>query len=81
MSADGSTAIVGGYADNSNAGAAWVYADPTVVGVIGSGPSLDFAAARLSPNRAMEAVRVLFAMPQAAHARVSVVDVAGRQVR
>jgi hypothetical protein len=29
LSADGNTAIVGGYADNSNAGAAWVYVDPS----------------------------------------------------
>ena len=30
VSADGSTAVVGGYGDNGSAGAAWVYADPTV---------------------------------------------------
>ena len=30
VSADGSTAVVGGYSDNSGAGAAWVYFDSTV---------------------------------------------------
>jgi hypothetical protein len=52
-----------------------------IVGVENPGSSVDLAAARLSPNPATGAVRVLFAMPQAAHARVSVVDIAGRQVR
>ena len=28
LSADGNTAIVGGYGDNSNAGAAWVFVSP-----------------------------------------------------
>ena len=53
---------------------------PTV-GVDLPGSSLDFAGARLSPNPATGAVQVVFAMPQAADARVSVVDIAGRQVR
>jgi hypothetical protein len=32
LSADGNTAIVGGYSDNNNAGAAWVFAAPAPAG-------------------------------------------------
>ena len=43
--------------------------------------TIDFAGAQLSPNPASGPVNVLFTMPRAGRARVSVIDVTGRQVR
>ena len=42
--------------------------------------ALEFRRPYFSPNPALGSVRVVFALPQAARARVSVIDVAGRQV-
>ena len=52
-----------------------------LVSVDGPTRKSDFAAARLSPNPASGPINVLFALPIAAKARVSVIDVAGREVR
>ena len=52
-----------------------------LVGVDRPAPATEFAAARMSPNPAAGPVSVLFALPRAGHASVSVIDVSGRQVR
>ncbi len=51
------------------------------VGVIDSEPPLEFVRPRLSPNPALGPVAIDFALPQAARAKVTIVDVAGRVVR
>lgn len=51
------------------------------VGVDDVAHGVDLAPARLMPNPTAGPARLVFAMPRAGRARVSVVDVAGRQVR
>jgi hypothetical protein len=80
LSADGSTAVVGGFGDNRSAGAAWVFvnASPT------SGSDVDslgfaLAGARPNPTRG-RGLNVVFALPTGATARLELLDLSGRRV-
>src|SRR5262249_11302146 len=44
LSGDGNTAIVGGYGDNSSAGAAWVFVQPTTASTLQVTPSTNIVA-------------------------------------
>jgi hypothetical protein len=48
---------------------------------VGPGAAVAMDAAKLFPNPATDAVRVVFAVPRSATAQVTVIDLAGRQVR
>ena len=52
-----------------------------IVGVEPQSSAIELAAARAVPNPAAGSVSVLFSMPRAGRARVTVADVAGRRVR
>jgi adhesin/invasin len=50
LSTDGTTAIVGGWADNGNVGAAWIFAIPTPAGLaFGQQPTVTVAGATMAP--------------------------------
>jgi hypothetical protein len=51
LSSDGNTALIGGNADNSEAGAAWVFANPPPAVQIGATPTTTTTTATLAPAR------------------------------
>jgi hypothetical protein len=80
LSADGSTAIVGGANDNSNTGAAWVYSQNAEADVPAAAP-VAFTLEGVRPNPARgNGLNVAFALPTGAIARLELLDVAGRRV-
>jgi hypothetical protein len=79
VSADGNTAIVGGYGDNSGAGAAWVFVNTSANNVNDEGP-LSFTLEGVRPNPARgNGLTVVFALPTGASARLELLDVSGRR--
>jgi len=82
LSGDGNTAIVGGYQDNSGAGAAWVFIDPAILA--GSPPPVLPTALQLAPpfpNPSTSEITVSFSLPRDADVTLGVYDIAGRSVR
>jgi hypothetical protein len=80
VSADGNTAVVGGYLDNSLAGAAWVFVGGTVVAVP-PGRLEQFAVSAPHPNPTQNVTTISFDLPTAQRVSVSIYDVRGRLVR
>jgi hypothetical protein len=74
------SALATGCAVITISGSSFRSSAPTV-GVGGPAPVTELAMARLAPNPARGPVDLMFALPQAGHAVVSVIDVTGRQVR
>jgi len=82
MSADGSTAIVGGDYDNVGSGAAWVFIDPSLLAV--PSPTMHPAALQLAPpfpNPGDNEFAISFSLPRDEAATVGVYDAEGRFVR
>jgi len=80
LSADGSTAVVGGPSDNGNTGAAWVFVNSAALGVPGDAPR-SFALEGVYPNPASSHdLMVRFVLPVRAAAWLELFDVAGRSV-
>jgi len=79
LSADGSTAVVGGASDNHGAGAVWMWTTGNTA-VPGDSP-LAFALKGVQPNPASgRDLTVQFVLPMRAAARLDLFDVAGRSV-
>lgn len=81
LSADGSTAIVGGDADDSQQGAAWVFFRTANVVVEGPPVPKTVFMAAIQPNPARESVRLRFGLHRDAVVSIGVYDLSGRLVR
>ena len=81
LSADGSTAVVGGNNDNSAAGAAWVFIDPGSTAIEGRGVPRELTLGAPRPNPARGQTVLWFTLPEAGPVRVAIYDIEGRQVR
>jgi len=80
VSADGNTAVVGGFYDNNGVGAAWVFVNASPTSVNDEG-SLVFALERVRPNPTNgSSLNVAFALPSGASARLELMDISGRRV-
>jgi hypothetical protein len=81
ISADGSTAIVGGFWDNNFTGAAWMFTQPRT----SAGPDerrfpLRFDLAQNYPNPFNPTTTIRFEIPQSGPVSLKVFDVLGREV-
>ncbi|HTY01379.1 MAG TPA: T9SS type A sorting domain-containing protein [Bacteroidota bacterium] len=81
LSSDGKTALVGGFADDTLKGAAWVFTR-TVSGVRspGEGSPLQFGLAQNYPNPFNPTTTIKFELPKALQVSLTVFDMLGRQV-
>jgi FG-GAP repeat protein len=80
LSSDGNTALVGGFGDDSDVGAAWVFVNPAATSV-SDGGSRGFALEVLRPNpTTASGLNVVFALPSGATARLELLDISGRRV-
>jgi hypothetical protein len=81
LSSDGNTAIVGGFADDTLNGAAWVF-NRAVSSVPSSenGSSLQFGLGQNYPNPFNPVTTIAFVLPEATRVRLSVFDILGREV-
>jgi lipocalin len=81
LSGDGSTAIVGGFADNSFAGAAWVFArGSTNVNALPDGMPSSYIIEQNYPNPFNPTTTIKFQIPNANHVTLKVFDLLGRGV-
>ncbi len=80
LSADGKTAILGGWNDNVGVGAAWVFVDPSILTVPPGNGSTSFVLAAPQPNPALGHALVSFALPFGQDVRLAVLDLQGREV-
>ena len=81
MSSDGNTAIVGGFADDTLKGAAWVFTRAvSSARASGDGSPLHFRLGQNYPNPFNPATTIAFVLPAPSVARLSVFDILGREV-
>ena len=81
ISADGNTAILGGFADDTLKGAAWVFTRAvSSVRSPGEGAPLRFDLAQNYPNPFNPTTTIKFELPKASHVSLNVYDLLGREV-
>jgi type IX secretion system substrate protein len=82
LSSDGSTALVGGYADNNFRGAAWVYVRVvSSVRDVGGEVPLQFGLGQNYPNPFNPSSMITFQIPNFGHVRLTVFDLLGEEIK
>ena len=81
ISPDGNTAIVGGIADNTNKGAAWVFVPgTTAVEHISSEIPLEFMLEQNYPNPFNPSTNIHFSLPQSGFVKLEIFSITGESV-
>jgi hypothetical protein len=81
LSSDGSTAIVGGWMDNSDAGAAWIYTrGSSSVDELGGEVPQQFGLEENYPNPFNPSTTIRYELPKSSTVRLSVMNVLGQEV-
>jgi hypothetical protein len=81
ISADGNTAVIGGYTDNSNSGAAWMFVrNPSGIHLTGEGAPKYFGLAQNYPNPFNPSTNIKCQIPNSNFVSLKVFDILGREV-
>jgi hypothetical protein len=81
LSADGNTAIMGGYRDNNDAGAAWVFVrSGTGVGEEAAVIPRQFSLQQNYPNPFNPSTTIKYELPRTGHVSLTLYDILGRDV-
>jgi hypothetical protein len=81
ISSDGSTFIEGGYTDNSDAGAVWVFVNQGIgIKSISNEVPNKFSLSQNYPNPFNPSTKIKFALPKSSYVKIFVYDALGREI-
>jgi hypothetical protein len=80
VSADGNTAIVGGYFDNSNAGAAWIFFDSSNVATGIENLVKENINSQIFPNPFQTTATIKFSVPSQSPVKLELFDLSGKKI-